>query len=142
MVTLLGGLVGGLVATIAMTMAMMALGDDSPPPTAALWAKYVGGGAPDDYVPEGMVLHVLYGVGAGAAFALALPALGFGSAGFAAVLGLAVAYALVLTVVGAAFWMKVVLAMDPEPKQAAAFGVFHLVYGVALAAVLVYAPLG
>ncbi|MFC6952721.1 hypothetical protein [Halorubellus litoreus] len=141
MVTLLGGLVGGLVATIAMTMAMMLLGDGSPPPTAALWSKYVGDGAPDDYMPQGMLLHLLYGIGAGGAFAFALPVLGFGSAGIVTVLGLAVAYAVTLTVVGAAFWMKVVLAMDPEPKQAALFGVFHLTYGVVLAVVVAYAPL-
>lgn len=60
----------------------------------------------------------------------------------ASVLAVAVADAFDLTVVGAAFWMNVVLARDPEPNQAAAFGVFHLVYGVVLAAVLVYAPLG
>ncbi|WP_227134533.1 hypothetical protein [Halorubellus salinus] len=141
MVTLLGGLVGGLVATIAMTMAMMALGDGSPPPTAALWAKFVGDEPPEAYVPQGMALHVLYGVGAGGAFALALPALGFGSAGVVTVLGLAIAYALALTLVGAAFWMNVVLATDPEPQQAAMFGVFHVVYGVVLAAVVAYAPL-
>lgn len=141
MVTLLGGLVGGLVATMAMTMVMMALGDGSPPPTAALWSKYVGDGTPEEYVPQGMGVHLLYGIGAGAVFAVALPVLGFGSAGIVTVLGLAVAYALVLTVVGAVFWMKIVLAMDPEPQQAALFGVFHLTYGVVLAAVLVYAPL-
>jgi hypothetical protein len=46
MVNILSGLVGGLVATIVMTIFMMGLGDDSPPPTAALWAKSVGDGGP------------------------------------------------------------------------------------------------
>jgi hypothetical protein len=141
MVTVLGGLVGGLAATIAMTAVMLGLGDGSPPPTAALYAKYVGDGDPTDYRPQGMILHLAYGVGAGGAFAGALPLAGFGDAGTAAMLGLAVAYALALTVVGAVFWMKVVLAMEPEPQQAALFGLFHLVYGVVLGGVLVYAPL-
>lgn len=46
MVSILSGLAGGLVATIVMTMLMMGLRDDSPPPTAALWAKHVGNAGP------------------------------------------------------------------------------------------------
>jgi hypothetical protein len=56
--------VGGLVATVAMTAVMLALGDDSPPPTAALWAKFVGDEGPEAYRPQGMALHFLTVVGA------------------------------------------------------------------------------
>ncbi|MFW5934436.1 MAG: hypothetical protein ACOCQL_01145 [Halolamina sp.] len=68
---------GGLVATIAMTAFMLALGDDSPPPTALFMAKYVGDGDPEAYAMPGMLLHVAYGIGAGGVFAALVPALGF-----------------------------------------------------------------
>jgi len=126
--SVLDGLAGGLVATIVMTVFMMALGDDSPPPTAALWSKYVGGGPPEEYPMQGMVLHALYGVGAGVAFALAVPVVGVALTPATAV-GLGLGYGVVLTVVGAVVWMNGVLGMDPEPKTIGLFLLFHLVYG-------------
>lgn len=142
MVSVLTGLVAGLVATIVMTAFMMALGDDSPPPTAALWARYVGDEGPEAYMMQGMALHVLYGALAGGAFVLlaTVAGLGVGPGALATTLGIAVGYGIVLTVVGAAFWMKVVLGLDPEPQTAATFGLFHLIYAVVLAAVVVYLP--
>jgi hypothetical protein len=95
------GVVGGLVATVLMTVVMKAIGDGSPPPTAALVAKIAGGDPPDHLAP-GMLLHLLYGTVAGAVFALALPALGFGSAGLGVVTGFVtvhLVYGLVLGVV-------------------------------------------
>jgi len=143
MVSVLTGLVGGLVATIVMTMFMMALGDDSPPPTAALWARYVGDERPESYMMQGMALHMLYGIGAGAAFAVLATALGLGLGPGALVSTVlwAVAYGIVLTVIGAAFWMRIVLAMSPDPGTAATFGFFHLVYAVVLAGVVYAVPL-
>lgn len=132
MVTLLSGLVGGLLATIVMTVFMMALGDDSPPPTASLWAKYVGDGPAEDYMMPGMLLHLLYGTGAGVAFALGAPVVGVGLETVGAAIAAAVGFAIVLTVVGMVLWMRIVLAMEPEPKTAAMFTVFHLIYGVVL----------
>jgi len=142
MVSVLTGLVAGLVATIVMTVFMLALGDDSPPPTAALWAKYVGEEAPEAYLPQGMALHFLYGIGAGGAFvAIAeLAGTGVGPGELVPTLVVAVGYGIVLTIVGAVLWMKIVLEMDPEPQTAALFGFFHLVYAVVLAAVVVYLP--
>jgi len=131
--SILSGLAGGLVATTAMTVFMMALGDDSPPPTAALWSKYVGDGPPGDYMPQGMVLHMLYGIGAGAALAVAIPFLGV-TITLPVAVGLGLGYGVVLTVVGAVLWMKVVLAMDPEPTMVGLFLFFHLVYGGVLGA--------
>jgi len=142
MVSVLSGLVGGLLATIVMTVFMMALGDDSPPPTAALWAKYVGDGSPDEYMMQGMALHMLYGIGAGGAFAVGVTALGLG-VGAGALTGTllwALAYGVVLTVVGAVFWMKIVLAMDPEPAMVGMFALFHLVYGAVLGASIALLP--
>jgi hypothetical protein len=131
--TILGGLAGGLIATIVMTVFMMALGDDSPPPTAALWSKYVGDGPPEEYIPQGMALHILYGIGAGAAFAVAFPFLGV-SLTLTTALALGVLYGVVLTVVGMVLWMRIVLAMEPEPKTMGLFFLFHLIYGGVLGA--------
>jgi hypothetical protein len=131
-VTLLNGLVGGLVATIIMTILMMTLGDDSPPPPALFWSKYVGDGNPDEYMTQGMVLHMLYGIGAGVVLALVLPAVGFGTLALTTGLGVGLAYGIVLFVVAAVFWMKVVLDLDAEMGMVAMFLFFHLVYGVVL----------
>jgi hypothetical protein len=135
-VTVLSGAVGGLVATVVMTVLMMALGDDSPPPTAAFWAKYIGDGAPTDYMPQGMALHFLYGLGAAVALAVALPVVGFETVTLATATGFGLGYGVVLFVFAAVFWMKIVLAIDPEPPQVAQFLLFHLVYGVVLGGVI------
>ena len=141
MVSILSGLIGGLLATIVMTVFMMALGDDSPPPTAALWAKYVGDEGPESYMMQGMALHMMYGIVAGGAFAVGVTALGLGVATLTSGLLWAVVYGLLLTVVGAVFWMRVVLAMEPEPAMVGMFALFHVIYGVVLGAAVVYLPL-
>jgi len=132
----INGLVGGLVATTAMTIAMLTLGDDAPPPTAAFWATYVGEGAPDQYLLQGMVLHAAYGVAAGVVFAAGSTLAGLGLVG-APVPGLVggVVYGVVLFAGAAGFWMNVVLDTDPDRGQVAGFLAFHLVYGVVLGAV-------
>jgi len=141
MVTLLNGVTSGFVATVAMTMFMMALGDDSPPPTAALWAKFIGDHGPESYMPQGTALHMLYGTGAGGAFGVLTGVVGLGVASLTGALLWAVAYAVVLTLVGMIFWMRVVLAMEPQPGMVARFGFFHLVYGLVLGAGVTYIPL-
>lgn len=136
MVSILTGLVGGLIATFVMTAVMMSLGGDSPPPTAALWAKYVGGGDPDDYMPQGMGMHLLYGTVAGAIFVVVFSVINIGVPVGSLVggLGWGLVWGIVLFVVSMVFWMNVVLDMDPQPKQAGTFLLFHLVYGVVLGA--------
>lgn len=142
MVSIVSGLAGGLVATIVMTAFMMALGDDSPPPTAAFWSKYVGGGDPDEYMMQGMILHLLYGIGAGVVFVVAAAALGFVDlGGLTSALLWGLGYGVVLFVFAAAFWMNVVLAMDAEPKAVGTFLFFHLVYGAVLGAWIGYGVL-
>lgn len=136
MVSILSGLVGGIVATIVMTAFMMALGDDSPPPTAAFYAKYLGEEGPEAYEKEGMLMHMGYGLGAGAVFGW------LGVAGLFAFTPVTLAtgvingliYGFVLFVLAAVFWMKIVLDMDAEPKQAGMFLLFHLIYGLVLGA--------
>jgi len=140
MVTLISGLVGGLVATIVMTGFMMGLGDDSPPPTAAFWAKYVGDGEPSAYMLQGMVLHLLYGIAAGGVFVALLAPLGLGITALSGALLWGVVYGVVLFVIAAGFWMMIVLDMSATPMMAAMFLLFHLVYGVVLGGFLFYLP--
>lgn len=143
MVSVLTGLISGLLATVVMTVFMMVLGDDSPPPTAALWSKYVGDEGPESYMMQGMVLHMLYGIGAGGAFAVGVTALGLGVGSGAVTTSLlwAVIYGVALAVVGAVFWIRIVLAMEPEPAMIGMFALFHLVYGVVLGTGVAYLPL-
>jgi hypothetical protein len=134
MTTLTAGLAGGLVATIVMTIVMMVMGDGGPPPTARLVARFAGG-EPEEYAMPGMVLHVLYGIGAGVVFALGVPALNIidlGSIGLAAAAGFV--YGLVLMIGGMVFWMRVVIGMEPDGDMMKMFGTVHVVYGVVLGA--------
>lgn len=135
-VTVLNGLIGGLLATIVMTAFMMALGDDSPPPTALFWAKYVGDGDPSEYMMQGMVLHFLYGISAGIALGVILIAGGFDTVELLGAVSAGLGYGVVLFVIAAVLWMNVVLDLDAEPRMVGMFLIFHLVYGGVLGAVL------
>jgi hypothetical protein len=134
----LGGLVGGLVATVVMTALMMAMGDDSPPPTAQVWAKYVGDGLVEEYPMQGMILHLRYGIGAGWVFALVAA---FGLLALTppnlvdGVINGAV-YGIILVVVAAVVWMRLVLGMEPDAGTLGGFTLMHVVYGVVLGAFL------
>lgn len=77
---------------------------------------------------QGMALHLLYGIGAGAVFSALIPVLGV-SLSLATAGGLGLAYGVVLTIIGAVVWMRLVLGMDPEPAMIGMFLLFHLVYG-------------
>lgn len=142
MVTLLSGAVGGLVATIVMTVFMMILGDDSPPPTALFWSKYVGDGTPEDYMMQGMVLHLIYGIIAGAVYVLLVPIVGLSVATVGSSVLWGLGWGVVLFVFGAAFWLMMVLGMEPEIKMAGMFLLFHLIYGTVLGAWVGYGILG
>ncbi len=141
MASVTAGLAGGLVATIVMTAVMMAMGDGDPPPTAALVAKFAGG-EPADHAMPGMILHLIYGVVAGAVFAVGVPFVGFslGSVGIA--VGLGLVYGVVLMIGGMVFWMRTVLGMEPDTGTMMTFGTVHVVYGVVLGAFLGAGVLG
>ena len=135
MVTLIDGLVGGFIATIVMTILMMVLGDDTPPPTALFWSKFVGDGEPSDFMMQGMVLHLLYGVMAGGAFAVIasfLDMINVAALETAILWGLV--YGVALFVGAAVFWMKLILGIEPERKMVGMFLFFHLIYGAILGA--------
>jgi len=134
--TILNGLVGGALATLVMTMFMMALGDDSPPPTALFWSKYVEDGDPDDFMMQGMGLHFVYGIGAGGLLAATLVGVGVDVTDTTIAVGAGLGYGFVLFVVAAMFWMNVMLDVDPEPADIGQFLLFHLIYGAVLGAVL------
>ena len=135
MASVIAGLAGGVVATIVMTIAMMTMGDGGPPPTAALVAKFAGGD-PEDYAMPGMALHFIYGIVAGAVFAVGVPLIGLslGSIGVATVLGLV--YGIVLMIGGMVFWMRTILGMEPDRSTMTTFGTVHVIYGVVLGAFL------
>jgi hypothetical protein len=133
MASLVAGLAGGLVATIVMTILMMVMGDGGPPPTAALVAKFAGGD-PEDYAMPGMVLHVIYGVLAGAVFAVGVPLVGPSLGSIAVATGLGLVYGVVLMIGGMVFWMRMVIGLEPDRDMMVMFGTVHVVYGAVLGA--------
>jgi predicted MFS family arabinose efflux permease len=135
MASLIAGLVGGLVATIVTTIVMMVMGDGGPPPTARLVAKFAGG-EPEDHAMPGMALHFLYGIVAGAVFAVGVPLVGLDFGSIAVAVGLGIVYGVVLMIVGMMFWMRTVIGMEPDRDTMMTFGTAHLVYGVVLGAFL------
>lgn len=135
MASVIGGLAGGLVATIGMTIVMMVMGDGGPPPTAALVAKFAGG-APDDYTMPGMVLHLGYGIVAGAVFAVGVPLIGLELGSIIVGAGLGLVYGILLMIIGMVVWMRMVIGMDPDRDMMMMFGTAHVVYGVILGAFL------
>ncbi|MDZ7745813.1 MAG: hypothetical protein U5K28_04545 [Halobacteriales archaeon] len=135
MASIIAGLAGGLVATIGMTAVMMVMGDDSPPPTAGLVAKFAGG-EPEDYAMPGMMLHLIYGIVAGAVFAIGVPVLGPSLDSIGVATGLGLVYGVVLMIGGMMFWMRMVLGMEPDRDMMMMFGTAHVVYGIVLGAFL------
>jgi len=135
MATVLAGLAGGVVATIVMTVLMMAMGDGGPPPTAGLVAKFAGGN-PADYAMPGMALHMIYGVVAGAVFAVGVPLVGFELDSIVVAAGLGLVYGIILMIGGMAFWMRTVIGIEPDTDMMTMFGTVHVVYGVVLGAFL------
>ena len=141
MTSLTAGLAGGVVATIVMTIAMMVLGDGGPPPTARLVAKFAGG-QPEEYAMPGMALHLVYGVVAGAVFAVGVPLLGVSLTSIPVAVGLGLVYGIVLMIGGMLFWMRTVIGMEPDRSTMLMFGTVHVIYGVVLGGFLSAGILG
>ncbi|MGQ4554495.1 hypothetical protein [Halobellus sp. GM3] len=135
MASIIAGLAGGLVATIGMTIVMMVMGDGGPPPTASLVAKVVGGD-PEDHAMPGMILHLMYGIVAGAVFAVGVPVVGLSLGSIAVAAGLGLVYGIILMIGGMVFWMRMVIGMEPDRDMMVMFGTVHVVYGVVLGAFL------
>lgn len=141
MASIAAGLVGGLVATVVMTAVMMIMGDGGPPPTARFVAKFAGGD-PEDHAMPGMALHFVYGIGAGAVFAVGVPLLGLGLESIVVAVGLGIVYGLVLMIGGMMFWMRTVIGMEPDRGTMVMFGTVHVVYGLVLGGFLTTGLLG
>jgi hypothetical protein len=124
-----------------MTAVMMVMGDGGPPPTAAFVATFAGGD-PEDYAMPGMVLHISYGIVAGAVFAVGVPLLGPSLESTASAAGLGLVYGIILMVGGMLFWMRGVIGMEPDRDMMVMFGSVHVVYGVVLGAFLGAGALG
>jgi hypothetical protein len=135
MASVTAGLAGGVVATIGMTIAMMVMGDGGPPPTAALVAKFAGG-EPEDYAMPGMALHFVYGIVAGAVFAVGVPLIGLSLGSIGVAIGLGLVYGIVLMIGGMMFWMRMIIGMEPDRSTMMTFGTVHVIYGVVLGALL------
>lgn len=127
------GLAGGAVATVAMT-AFRAPISRSPPPPAWFWATFIGDGEPGDYVGRSLLLHLLYGMGGGAAFgALVGPHLrGEEVTRERQGTALGAVYGLVLSLVGVSVILDALLGMDLDDDERYVFDLGHLVYGLSL----------
>ncbi|WP_253741523.1 hypothetical protein [Halorientalis sp. IM1011] len=129
------GLVGGAVATVVMTAFRIPI-TDSLPPTAEFWARFVGNGEPTDYPLVALVLHLCYGMGAGAAFGAVFVPRTSGSDAREEWQGTALAtgYAMLLSVFGTRVMLERVLGLDLDPDERWIFHVSHAIYGLTLGA--------
>lgn len=106
-----------------------------PPPTAALVAKFAGG-EPEDYAVPGMALHFVYGIAAGAVFAVGVPLIGLRLGSIGVAIGLGLVYGIVLVIGGMMFWMRTIIGVEPDRGTVILFGTVHVIYGVVLGAFL------
>lgn len=126
---------GGLFATVVMTVFRYPI-LRSLPPSANFWAKYVGGGHPEEYPGIGLLLHLVYGTGAGAVYGIIYSRLEVtpGALGEAKGVVWGGLYGLLLSAFGEHVMLRQVLDMDVEEDAATVFHAGHLVYGLALGA--------
>lgn len=106
------------------------------PPTGAFWAQYGPGDREDPGTVVPLLLHLAYGVGAGAAFAALfarlLPETAADARREAASLALAVPYGLVLSLFGSRVLLRRVLGIDLETDEALVFHAGHVIYALTL----------
>jgi hypothetical protein len=129
------GLQGGLVGTFVMTAFRLPL-MRSLPPSADFWATYVRGGDADDYPIAGLLLHLLYGASAGAAFGALFAVFDSERAIEAEQRGLAWGgvYGMVLSAFGSRVMLEEVLDVRLDADELSLFHAGHLVYGITLGA--------
>lgn len=129
------GVKAGTIATAVMTLFRIPI-TDSLPPTAHFWAKYVGGGEPDDYPVQALLLHFLYGIGAGTVFAGVFQFRARGSDVHEERQGTlwATVYGLALSVFGTRVIFDRLLGLDLDPDERWIFHVSHAIYGLTLGA--------
>lgn len=128
------GVKGGFIATVVMTAFRIPIAR-SLPPTANFWAKYIGTGGPDDYTVQGIILHLLYGVGSGIVFAsLCTPQAGSEAKRVRQGILRGAVFGLLLSVFGVKVVLKRLLDMDLDPDERLIFHVSHAIYGLTIGA--------
>lgn len=129
----LRGIVGGFIATAVMTLYRFPV-FRALPPTAEFWASVVSGGEPEQYPVLAIILHFLYGAGAGGLFGYLFSKLGFQSERERRVGAtvLALFYGLALSVFGTKVIFRHLLDERLEPDEAIIFHVGHIIYGLTL----------
>ena len=129
------GLQAGFVATLIMTAFRLPI-MRSLPPSANFWAKYVSGGEPDDHPVMGLLLHLCYGVSAGAVFGGLFALLDAERAIEPEQRGIVwgSVYGMGLSAFGSQIMLKELLDVRLDPDELALFHAAHLVYGLALGA--------
>ena len=130
---LVGGCTGGLLGTVVMTLYRLPV-FRALPPTAEFWAQYGGGGDAENYTLVGLLLHLLYGVTAGALFGPVYAALVRRFPGRPDAIGMVggVGYGAVLSVFGERVMLERLLGRELEGEQALVFHAGHLIYGLTL----------
>ncbi|WP_224447867.1 hypothetical protein [Haloprofundus salilacus] len=123
---LVTGVWAGAVATAVMTLFRLPVAR-SLPPTGAFWEQYAGGD-PDALGPA-FLLHFLYGVGGGVAFAVVVGRTLRDRGLIATLLG-GVLYGLLLSVFGTQVVLGRLLDMDLDADEAIVFHAGHVVYGL------------
>ncbi|RQG94655.1 DUF6789 family protein [Natrarchaeobius chitinivorans] len=129
------GVQAGFVATVIMTAFRLPI-MRSLPPSANFWAQYVTGGDPDDHPTAGLVLHLLYGVQAGAVFGALFALFDADRSIEPEQRGLVwgSVYGMALSAFGSQIMLKELLGTTLESDELALFHASHLVYGIALGA--------
>lgn len=136
---LLDGLTGGFAAAIVMAVLQVLF--DGPSPSTVFWSNYVGGSGSSSSRLPGLLLHLLYGVVAGGLFVFLMDVLGVSLVTATAAVMVGLVWGLLLFVVGVAWWMVVVLGLEPTRRRVVASLILHLLYGVVLGGWLHLNPL-
>ena len=127
------GIKGGLVATIVMTVFRLPM-FRALPPTAEFWATYLGEKPAEAYQFHGLVLHVVYGSMAGAAFGpvFAIANRHYpGNRNYLALLT-GLIYGVILSLIGTRLIFPYLLREDLQEDEALVFHVGHIIYGLTL----------
>lgn len=134
------GAAGGLVATVVMTAFRLPI-SRSLPPTDEFWRRYVRRDGSGSATVPALLLHLLYGAGAGVAYVALEPRL-VGtdptrpSEARAELRGVvtAVGYSLVLSAFGLRVLLDWLLDEELEPDEELIFHLGHAIYGITLGA--------
>lgn len=132
-ITVLKGVVGGLLGTATMT------GYRAPlfaglPPTAEFWSQFVAGGDPSEYPVQALLMHFLYGAGAGGVFGAVAAAVDVDLLEGRTVTSmlLATGYSVLLSVFGSRIVLRRLLGIELSSDEALVFHVGHVIYGLSL----------